>query len=79
MLHRLETETSTLNKCFEFNHFQSNSDKNKLLVTLDKTVSVKIDKKMIKSTTTVKVLGITIYSKLSLQKHVKKMYDRYTL
>ena len=44
LLLKLETETSSLNVWFHFNHLKSNSDKNKLLVTHDKTVSVTIEK-----------------------------------
>ena len=76
LLQKLETETSTLNECFHFNHLKSNSDKNKLPVTNDKTVSVTIENQMIKSDITVKMLGITIDSKLNFQEHVRKVCQR---
>ena len=50
---------------------KSNSDKNKLMVTRDKTVSVTIENQMIKSNITVKLLGITIDSKLNFQEHIR--------
>ena len=47
LLQKLESETSPLNEWFAFNHLKSNNDKNKLLVTHDNTVSVKIGNKVI--------------------------------
>ena len=45
-------------------------------MTHDKTVSVTIENQMIKSNITVKLLGITIDSKLNFQEHVWKMCQR---
>ena len=73
LLQKLENETSTLNEWFAFNYLKSNNDKNKLLVTHDKTVSVNIGDETIISETTVKLLGITIDNKLSFQEHVRKI------
>ena len=73
LLQKLERETSILNEWFAFNHLKSNNDKNKLLVTHGNTVSVKIGNEVIKSDTSVKLLGITIDNKLSFQEHVRKM------
>ena len=73
LLQKLENETSTLNEWFACNYLKSNNDKNKLLVTHDKTVSVNIGDETIISETTVKLLGIIIDNKLSFQEHVRKI------
>ena len=69
----LEIEINTLNNWFKSNYLSSNDDKNKLLVTNSNPVSAKVGNEVIKSSISVKLLGITLDSKLTFKDHVTKM------
>ena len=73
LISNLEIEINTLNNWFKSNYLSSNDDKNKLLVTNSNLVSAKVGNEMIKSSISVKLLGITLDSKLTFKDHVTKM------
>ena len=62
-----------MNNWFKSNYLSSNDDKNKLLVTNSNPVSAKVGNEVIKSSKSVKLLGITLDSKLTFKDHVTKM------
>ena len=73
LISNFEIEINTLNNRFKSNYLSSNDDKSKLLVTNINRVSTKVGNEVIKSTISVKLLGITLDSKLTFKDHVTKM------
>ena len=73
LIKKLETETSTLNEWFAYNNLKSNADKCKLIVTTSRNVSATVSNEVIQSSTCVKLLGVTIDSKLTFKQHVTKI------
>ena len=73
LISNLEIEINTLNNWFKSNYLSSNDDKNKLLVTNSNPVSAKVGNEVIKSSISVKLLGIMLDSKLTFKDHVTKM------
>ena len=73
LISNLEIEINTLNNWFKSNYLSSNDDKNKLLVTNSNPVSAKVGNEVIISSISVKLLGITLDSKLTFKDHVTKM------
>ena len=73
LISNLEIEINTLNNWFKSNYLSSNDAKNKLLVTNSNPVSAKVGNEVIKSSISVKLLGITLDSKLTFKDHVTKM------
>ncbi len=69
----LENEIANLNIWFQNNFLKSNDDKNKLLVTNENNVSARIGEETIQSSSSVKLLGITIDNKLNFKEHVTKI------
>ena len=69
----LETKTNELNMWFKNNYMKSNDDKNHLIVTNCDNISAKIGNNVIKSSTSVKLLGVTIDNKLNFTEHVSKI------
>ena len=67
LISNLEIEINTLNNWFKSNYLSSNDDKNKLMVTNSNPVSAKVGSEMIKSSISVKLLGITLDSKLTFK------------
>ena len=76
VIEQLENDTANLNTWFRDNFLKSNDDKNKLLVTNDDTVTAKIGNEIIQSSTSVKLLGITIDNKLTFNDHVTKLCNK---
>ena len=72
LISNLEIEINTFNNWFKSN-LSSNDDKNKLLETNSNPVSAKVGNEVIKSSISVKLLGITLNSKLTFKDHVTKM------
>ena len=73
LLDILENETSILNEWFTFNFLVSNNDKSKFFITHGQDVSIRLGTDIIKQSESVKLLGITIDSKLTFQQHVSKL------
>ena len=72
----LEKETNLLNDWFTHNNLISNNDKSKLLAIHEEKLTAAIGNDLIHSSTHVKLLGITIDSKLNFQQHVSKLCKR---
>ena len=73
LISNLEIKINTLNNWFKSNYLSSNDDKNTLLVTNSNPVSANVGNEVIKSSISVKLLGITLDSKLTFKDHVIKM------
>ena len=73
LIRNLEKETGTLYNWFICNCFRPNDDKSKLLVTNESPVSAKVGNEVVKSSASVKLLGVTLDSKLTFKEHVTKM------
>ena len=76
LLDILENETSALNEWFAFNFLVSNNEKSKFFITHGKNVSIRLGTDIIEKSECVKLLGITIDSKLTFQQHVSKLYKK---
>ena len=74
LISNLEIGINTLNNWFKSNYLSSNDDKNKLLVTNSNPVSAKVGNEVIKSSIIVKLLGITLDSKLTCKKISNKIH-----
>ena len=72
----LEKETNLLNDWFTHNNLISNNDKSKLLAIHEEKLTAAIGNDLIHSSTHVKLLAITIDSKLNFQQHVSKLCQR---
>ena len=72
----LEKETNLLNDWFTHDNLISNNDNSKLLATHEEKLTAAIGNDLIHSSTHVKLLGITIDSKLNFQQHVSKLCKR---
>ena len=74
LLRCLYNDTMILIKWFKVNYLQMNPDKCKLLISnKDKDISIIIDNEVIECSKSVKLLGITIDSKLDFSEHVSKL------
>ena len=69
LIEKLTEDVTVLNIWFENNYMKSNDDKCKLITTKEHT-SVKIGNDIIKSSNSVKLLGITIDNKLNFKEHL---------
>ena len=69
LIEKLTEDVTVLNIWFENNYMKSNDDKCKLITTKENT-SVKIGNDIIKSSNSVKLLGITIDNKLNFKEHL---------
>ena len=69
----LENKTNELNIWFKNNYMKSNDDKNHLIVTNCENISAKIGNNVINSSTSVKLLGVTIDNRLNFTEHVSKI------
>ena len=69
LIEKLTKDVTVLDIWFENNYMKSNDDKCKLITTKENT-SVKIGNDIIKSSNSVKLLGITIDNKLNFKEHL---------
>ena len=72
----LKEDTSKLFKWFQLNEMKSNKDKCHLLVSNQNDISIKLDDETIESSTSIKLLGITIDNNLNFNEHVTKICDK---
>ena len=70
MLKTLETETTIVLKWFKLNEMKSNDDKCHLIVANKNNVFVRLCNETIKSSNSVKLLGVTIDNNLNFTEHV---------
>ena len=74
LLNNLENGSSILIELFSNNYLLMNADKSQLLVTKnDENISLNIDDEIIKGSKSVKLLGVTIDSKLDFSEHVSNI------
>ena len=71
LLETLERETNILLEWFKCNEMKSNTDKCHLFIVNNQDNDIKIGNDIITSTTSVKLLGVTIDNKLNFNEHVK--------
>ena len=72
----LEEVSEAVFQWFRDNQFQGNASKYHVLLSTDKQVHVKIGTAQIENTQNEKLLGITIDSKLSFDKHIQQICSR---
>ena len=70
LLKTLETETTIVLKWFKLNEMKSNDDKCHLIVANKNNVFVRLCNETIKSSKSVKLLGVTIDNNLNFTEHV---------
>ena len=73
LLKKLEENTFEIIKWFRNNYMKCNPEKNQLIVTNCEKASLTIDNNVIESSSTVKLLGVTIDNKLNFDDHVSKI------
>ena len=77
LLNNLENESSILIELFSNNYLLMNADKSQLLATKnDENISLNIDDEIIKGSKSVKLLGVTIDSKLDFSEHVSNICEK---
>ena len=69
----LEDNTQEIVRWFHNNYMKSNKDKNYLIITNCDNASATIENNVIQSSTSVKLLGVTIDNKLNFNEHVSKI------
>ena len=70
LLSKLQENTSEIVKWLRSNYMKSNPDKNHLIVANSDKASIIIDNNVIRSSSSVKLLGVTIDNKLKFDEHV---------
>ena len=73
MLHLLETEASVVLDWFRINEMKANDDKCHLIVANEENISLALERDVIKSSDSVKLLGVSIDKQLNFNEHVSKL------
>ena len=72
----LEESSRVIFKWFSDNQFQANASKCHVLLSTDVHVQLKIGTAQIENSSSEKLLGVTIDTKLSFEKHIKQIYAK---
>ena len=73
LLHLLETETSAVLNWFLINEMKANDDRCHLIVAYKEDISIHVGQDIIKSSDSVKLLGVCIDKQLNFNEHVSKL------
>ena len=73
LIETLENDTSMMMEWFEINEMKSNSDKCTLIVAKEAGIEARVGMDMIKGSTSVKLLGVTIDNELNFAEHVSTL------
>ena len=74
--HFLEESSRVIFKWLSENQFQANASRYHVLLSIDEHAQVKIGTAQIENSSSKKLLGVTIDSKLSFVKHIEQIYAK---